>query len=73
MGLTSPREVSAEENSPSHQKTRIGGPPISTREPSTLVSGSQLEVVQTHVCRTGNEVLTTGEEWKAELMEKGWK
>jgi hypothetical protein len=37
-----------------------------------LVIGSQLEVVQTQVCRTEDEVLTTGEQWRAKLLEEGW-
>jgi len=37
-----------------------------------LFVGQQLEVVQTQVCRTQDEVLTTGEQWKAAMMEKGW-
>ena len=38
-----------------------------------LLVGSQLEVVQTQVCRDQEEVLTTGERWKAVLTEKGWR
>ena len=34
---------------------------------------SYLEVVQTQVCRDQEEVLTTGERWKAALAEKGWR
>jgi hypothetical protein len=34
--------------------------------------GSQLEIVQTQVCRTQEEVLSTGEQWKAAMIEKGW-
>ena len=37
-----------------------------------LLVGSQPEVVQTQVCRTQEEVLSTGEEWKAAMIEKGW-
>ena len=36
-----------------------------------LLIGSQLEVVQTQVCRDQEEVLTTGEQWKQAMMEKG--
>ena len=36
-----------------------------------LLVGSQLEVVQTQVCRDQEEVLATGEEWKGN-DEKGW-
>ena len=38
-----------------------------------LLVGSQLEVVQTQVCRDQQEVLTTGEKWKAALVQKGWR
>jgi hypothetical protein len=37
-----------------------------------LVIGAQLEAVQTQACRTQEEVLSTGEQWKAAMMEKGW-
>lgn len=37
-----------------------------------LLVGSQLEIVQTQVCRTQDDVLTTGEQWKAAMMAKGW-
>jgi hypothetical protein len=37
-----------------------------------LFVGSQLEVVQTQVCRDQEEVLRTGEQWKAAMIEKGW-
>jgi hypothetical protein len=37
-----------------------------------LFIGSQSEVVQSHVCRTQDEVLTTGEQWKAAMIAKGW-
>ena len=37
-----------------------------------LLVGSQLEVVQTQVCRDQEEVLRTGEQWKQALIEKGW-
>jgi hypothetical protein len=30
------------------------------------------EVVQTQVCRSPHDVLTTGEQWKATMIEKGW-
>ena len=40
--------------------------------PSLLIGG-QLEVVQTQVCRDQEEVLTTGEQWKAALAEEGWR
>ena len=35
--------------------------------------GAQAEVVQTQVCRTQEEVLSTGEAWKAAMGEKGWQ
>jgi hypothetical protein len=38
-----------------------------------LVVGAQSEVVQTQVCRTQEEVLATGEQWKAGMAEKGWR
>jgi hypothetical protein len=38
-----------------------------------LLVGSQLEIVQTQVCRDQQEVLATGERWKAALVEKGWR
>jgi hypothetical protein len=37
-----------------------------------LIVGSQSEVAQTQVCRTQEEVLATGEQWKAAMIEKGW-
>jgi hypothetical protein len=30
------------------------------------------DIVQTQVCRSQDEVLTTGESWKAAMIEKGW-
>ena len=30
------------------------------------------EIVQTQVCRSQEDVLTTGEQWKAAMVEKGW-
>ena len=38
-----------------------------------LLVGRQQETVQTQVCRTEDEVLTTGETWKAAMKEKGWR
>jgi hypothetical protein len=38
-----------------------------------LMIGAQAEVVQTQVCRTHEEVLSTGEAWKAAMSEKGWR
>jgi hypothetical protein len=38
-----------------------------------LLVGAQLEVVQTQVCRTQEDVLSTGEQWKAAMSEKGWR
>jgi hypothetical protein len=37
-----------------------------------LLVGSQLEAVQTQACRSQEEVLGTGEQWKAAMLEKGW-
>jgi len=37
-----------------------------------LLVGSQLEVVQTQVCRDQDDVLTAGEMWKTAMVEKGW-
>ena len=37
-----------------------------------LFIGSQDDVVQTQVCRSQDEVLTTGGQWKAAMLEKGW-
>jgi hypothetical protein len=37
-----------------------------------LLIGSQHEVVQSQVCRTQDDVLTTGEQWKAAMIDKGW-
>ena len=36
-----------------------------------LFVGAQTEVVQTHVCGSQDEVLTTGERSKAAMIEKG--
>jgi hypothetical protein len=38
-----------------------------------LMIGAQAEVVQTQVCRTQEEVLSTGEAWNAAMGEKGWR
>jgi hypothetical protein len=38
-----------------------------------LVVGSQEELVSSEVCRTQEEVLTTGEQWKSAMTEKGWR
>jgi hypothetical protein len=38
-----------------------------------LFVGQQLEVVQSQVCRSQDDVLTTGEQWKAAMVEKGWQ
>ena len=37
-----------------------------------LFIGTQLDVVQSQVCRTQDDVLMTGEQWKAAMIEKGW-
>jgi hypothetical protein len=36
-----------------------------------LGAGGQL--LQSHVCRSQDEVLTTAESWKAAMLEKGWQ
>jgi hypothetical protein len=38
-----------------------------------LVFGSKAELLRSQVCRTDEEVLSTGETWKAALAEKGWR
>lgn len=38
-----------------------------------LIVGAQAEVVQTQVCRTQEEVLSTAEQWNAAMKEKGWQ
>jgi len=38
-----------------------------------LLVGSQLDIVQSQVCRSQDEVLTTGEQWRAAMVEKGWQ
>ena len=38
-----------------------------------LLIGCQLETMQSQVCPTQDEVLTTGEQWKAAMREKGWR
>lgn len=37
-----------------------------------LLFGSKAELLRSQVCRTDDEVLTTGEQWKTGLREKGW-
>jgi hypothetical protein len=37
-----------------------------------LYVGSQTEIVQSQICRSEDEVLTTGEQWKAAMIEKDW-
>lgn len=36
-----------------------------------LFVGAQIEVVQTQVCRSQDEVFDTGEQWKRAMIEKG--
>ena len=31
------------------------------------------ELLRSQVCRTGDEVLNTHEQWKAAMIEKGWR
>ena len=37
-----------------------------------LIIGAQLEIMQTRVCRTQEEIFRAGEQWKAAMAEKGW-
>lgn len=37
-----------------------------------LFVGTRQELVFTQVCRTQEDVLSTGENWKAAMLEKGW-
>ena len=37
-----------------------------------LLICSQLEIVQTQVSRDQKEVLATGEQWKAAMIQNGW-
>jgi hypothetical protein len=37
-----------------------------------LLVGSQAELARSQVCRTQDEVLTTGETWRAALQAEGW-
>ena len=38
-----------------------------------LLTGAQLEVVQTQVCQSQEEVLNIGEQGKAAMVDKGWR
>ena len=38
-----------------------------------LLIGAQAEAVQTQVCRSQEEVFTTGEQWKVAMSAKGWR
>jgi hypothetical protein len=38
-----------------------------------LQIGISREFVQTRVCRSQDDVLTTGGQWKAAMSEKGWQ
>ena len=38
-----------------------------------LLVGSQEELVSSQVWRTQEDVLTTGEQWKVAMIEKGWQ
>lgn len=38
-----------------------------------LLNGAQAEVMRTQVCRMQEEVLTTGEQWKAAMGETRWR
>jgi len=37
-----------------------------------LFVGQQLEVMQSQVCRSQNEVLMIGEQWKLAMTAQGW-
>lgn len=37
-----------------------------------LIIGAD-DIVQSQVCRSQDEVLSTGEQWKAAMIEKGWR
>jgi hypothetical protein len=37
-----------------------------------LMVGTAAELWMSRVCRTQDDVLTTGEQWKAAMIEKGW-
>ena len=37
-----------------------------------LVFASKGELLRSQVCRTDDEVLTAGEQWKASLVKQGW-
>ena len=37
-----------------------------------LLYGSKGELLRSQVCKTADEVLTTGEQWKAAMVQKGW-
>jgi hypothetical protein len=37
-----------------------------------LLVGAQADPIWTKVCRSQEEVFSTGEEWKAALVTKGW-
>jgi hypothetical protein len=37
-----------------------------------LQMGLNRDFLQTKVCRTEDEVLTTGEQWKSAMIAKGW-
>jgi hypothetical protein len=38
-----------------------------------LQVGLNRDFTQTKVCRSRDEVLTTGEQWKSGMLEKGWQ
>jgi hypothetical protein len=37
-----------------------------------LLVGRQAETVRTQVCRSQEEVLSTGEKWRAAIIAEGW-
>lgn len=38
-----------------------------------LLLGSKADLLRSQVCRSDDEVLTIGEQWKAKLLEEGWR
>ena len=59
-----------------HKNRREARAPLVTHELGwevRLVIGAQLEVAQTRVCQSQEEVFSAGEEWKAAMMDRGWR
>jgi hypothetical protein len=38
-----------------------------------LLASSKATLVRWQVCRSDDEVLTGGEQWKAQMMKEGWR